>query len=138
MGFTSVNSSYDFPENTGLGFAECEEATGKVPSVARRRAVRRRRPLPSPAGCSRQGAELTFNYAEVEAVGSSKRVCKSHLTVDDEGTVTNGVRYDVPRSAAGPPARGSYTMSVYAAPIFDALPTSSDVHDRLSITLFCV
>ena len=25
-------------------------------------------------------------------------------------------------------------MSVHAAPVFDALPTSSDVHDRLSIT----
>ena len=25
-------------------------------------------------------------------------------------------------------------MSVHAAPVFDALPTSSDAHDRLSIT----
>ena len=78
---------------------------------------------------------MTFNYAEVEAVGSSKRVCRSHLTVDDEGTVTsNDVSYDVPWGAEGPPARGSYTMSVHAAPVFDPLPTSSDVHDRLSIT----
>ena len=52
-GFTYVNLSDDCPENTGLGFAECEEATGTVPSVARRRAFRRRRPVPFPAGCSR-------------------------------------------------------------------------------------
>ena len=118
-GFTYVNSSDDCPENTGLGCAECEEATGTAPSVARRRAFRRRRrPLPFPAGCSRQGAEVTFNYAEVEAVGSSKRVCRSHLTVDDESTVTsNGVSYDVPWGAEGPPACGSYTMSVHAAPV---------------------
>ena len=57
------------------------------------------------------------------------------MTVDDKGTVTtNGVSYVVPWGAKGPPARGSYTMSVHAAPVFDALPTSSDVHDRLSIT----
>ena len=66
-GFTYVNSNYDCPEDTGLGFAECEEATGTVPTVACRRAFRSRRPLHFPAGCSRQGAEVTFNYAEVEA-----------------------------------------------------------------------
>ena len=54
----------DCPENTGLGFAECEEATGTVPSVVCRRASRRQRPLPFPADCSRQGVEVTFNYAE--------------------------------------------------------------------------
>ena len=55
--------------------------------------------------------------------------------MDDEGTVTtNGVSNDVPWGAERLPARGSYTMSVHAAPVFDALPTSSDVHDRLSIT----
>ena len=78
---------------------------------------------------------MTFNYAEVEAVGSSKRVFRSHLTVDDEGTATtNSVSNDVPWGAEGLPARGSDTRSVHAAPVFDALPTSSDVHDRLSIT----
>ena len=41
MGFTYVNSNSDCPKNTGLGFAKCEEATGVVPSVARRRAFRR-------------------------------------------------------------------------------------------------
>ena len=134
-GFTYVNSSDDCPENTGLGFAECEEATGTVPSVARRRAFSRRRPLPFPAGRSLWGAEVAFDYAEAEAVGRSKRVCRSHLTVDDEGTVTtNGVSYDVPWGAEGPPARGSYTMSVHSAPVFDAQPASSDVHNRLSIT----
>ena len=45
MNFTYVNSNSDCPENTGLGFAECKEATGTVPSVARRRAFRRRRQL---------------------------------------------------------------------------------------------
>ena len=78
---------------------------------------------------------MTFHYAEVDAVGSSKLVCRSHLTLDDEGTVTtNGVSYDVPWGAEGLPARGSYTISVHAAPVFDALPTSSVVHDRLSLT----
>ena len=72
-------------QNTALVFAKCEEATGTVPSMARRRAFRSRRPLPFPAGCFRQGADVTFNYAEVEAVGSSKRVCRSHFTVEDEG-----------------------------------------------------
>ena len=60
----------DCPENTGLGFAECDEATGTVPLVARRRASRRRRPLPFPADCSHLGVEVTFNYAEVEAVAA--------------------------------------------------------------------
>ena len=46
MSFTYVNSNSDCPENTGLGFAEWEEATAIVPSVARRRAFRRRRQLP--------------------------------------------------------------------------------------------
>ena len=106
-----------------------------MPSVARRRAFRRRRPVPFPACCSRQEVEVTFNYAEVEPVGSSKRVCSSYLTVDDEGTVTmNGVSYDVPWGAEGPLARGRYTMSVHSAPVFDVQPTSSDVHNRLSIT----
>ena len=73
---------------------------------------------------------MTFNYA-----GSSKRVCRSHLTLDGEDTVTtNGVSYDVLWGAEGPLARGSYTMFVHAAPVFDAMPTSSYVHDRLSIT----
>ena len=49
MDFTYVNSNDDCSENTGLGFAECEEATGTVPSVARRRAFRSRRPLPFPS-----------------------------------------------------------------------------------------
>ena len=32
-----------------------------------------------------------------EALGSPKQVCRSHLTVDDENTVTtNGIGYDVP------------------------------------------
>ena len=44
-GFTHVNSNSNCPENTSLGFAECEEATRKVPSVARSRAFRRRRQL---------------------------------------------------------------------------------------------
>ena len=40
--------------------------------------------------------DMTFNYAEVKG-GSSKRVVRSHLTVDDEGTVTtNGVSNEVP------------------------------------------
>ena len=43
MGFTYVNSNSECPENTGLGFAECEEVTAIVPSVARRRAFRRHR-----------------------------------------------------------------------------------------------
>ena len=60
----------DCPENTGLGFAVCEEATGTVPSVACRRASRRWRPLPFPADCSHLGVEVTFNYAEVEAVAA--------------------------------------------------------------------
>ena len=59
-GFTYVNSSDDCPEKTGLEVAVCKVATGTVSSVARRHAFRRRRPLPFPAGCSRQGAEVTF------------------------------------------------------------------------------
>ena len=103
--------------------------------MPRRRAFRRRRLLPFPAGCSRQEVEVTFNYAEVQVVGNSKRICSSYSTVDYEGTVTmNGVSYDVPWGTERLPARGSYTMSVHSAPAFDALPTSSDVHDRLSIT----
>ena len=134
-GFTYVNLSDDCPENTGLEFAECEEATGTVPSVARRRAFRQSASTSFPSWLFPLKAEVSFNNAEVEAVGSSKRVCRSHLTVDDEGTITtNGVSFDVPWGAEGPPARGSCTMSVHAAPVFDALPTSSDVHDRLSIT----
>ena len=70
-GFTHVNLSDDCPENTGLRFAECEEATGTVPSVARRRAFRSRRPTSFPcylfpSGCggvlqlrrSRNGGQL--------------------------------------------------------------------------------
>ena len=125
MGY--VNSKYK-SQNTALVFAKCEEETGTVPSMARRRAFHSRRPLPFPAGCFRQGADVTFNYAEVQAVGSSIRVCKSHLTVDDEGTVTtNDVSNDVPWCTEGQPAHGSYTTSVHAAPVFDALPTSSVV-----------
>ena len=41
-------------QNTAFVFAECEEATGTVPSMARRRAFRIRRPLPFPAGSFRQ------------------------------------------------------------------------------------
>ena len=67
---------------------------------------------------------MTFNYAEVEVVaapsGSSGR--------------TSRWMTSVPWGAEKLPARGSYTMSVHAAPVFDALPTSSDAHDRLSIT----
>ena len=79
--------------------------------------------------------EVTFNYAEVEVVGCSKRVCSSYLTVDYEGTVTmNNVSYDVLWNAEEPPARGNYTMSVHSTPVFDAQPTSSEAHNRLSIT----
>ena len=46
----------------------------------------------------------------------------------------NCVSYDVPWGADGPLARESYTMSVHSAPAFDAQPTSSGVHNRLSIT----
>ena len=46
----------------------------------------------------------------------------------------NGVSYDIPWDAEGPLARGSYTMSLHSTPVFDAQPTSSDVHNRLSIT----
>ena len=42
--------------------------------------------------------------------------------------------YDVPWSAERRLARGSYTRSVPSAPVFDAQSTSSDVHNRLSIT----
>ena len=34
----------------------------------------------------------------------------------------------------GPLARGSYTISLHSAPVFDAQPTSPDVHNQLSIT----
>ena len=47
---------------------------------------------------------------------------------------TNNVRNDVPWGAEGQLARGSYTISVHAAPVFDVLPTSSDVFDQLNIT----
>ena len=95
-GFTYVNLNYDCPENTGLGFAKCGKVTGAVPSVARRRVFRSQRPLLFPTGCFRQGADVTFNYAEIETVNSSTRVRWSHLTVDNEGTVTtNEVGYDV-------------------------------------------
>ena len=47
----------------------------------------------------------------------------------------NNVRYDVLWGAEGPPARGNYTRSVPSAPVFDAQPTSSEAHYRLSITL---
>ena len=70
---------YECPANTGLGFAKCDEVTGAVPSVARRRVFRSQRPLPFPTGCFRQGADVTFNYAEVEVVGSSTRVRWSPL-----------------------------------------------------------
>ena len=46
----------------------------------------------------------------------------------------NCVSYDVPWGADGPLARESYTMFVHSAPAFDAQPTSSGVHNRLSIT----
>ena len=46
----------------------------------------------------------------------------------------NNVRYDVLWGAEGPPARGNYTMSVHSALVFDAQPTSSEAHNRLSIT----
>ena len=60
-----------------------------------RRAFRRRRQLTFPAGCSRR-KQRDLQLNELEVVGSSERVCRSHLTVDDEGTVTtNGVSYDV-------------------------------------------
>ena len=65
--------------------------------------------------------------------GSSKRVFWSHLSVDDEGTVTtNCVSNGVPWGEL--PARGNYTMIVHTAPVFNALPTSSDVHNRLNLT----
>ena len=103
--------------------------------MARRGAFRIRRLLPFPASCFRQEVDVIFNYAEVQVVGNSKRICSSYSTVDNEGTVTtNGVSNDVPWGAERLPARGSYTMSVHSPPVFDALPTSSDVHDRLSIT----
>ena len=58
--------------------------------MARRRAL-----LPFPAGCLSE-VDVTFNYAEVEVVGSSKQPFRSHLTVKDEGTVTtNCVSNDV-------------------------------------------
>ena len=41
-------------QNTAIVFAKCEEAIGTMPSMARRRAFRIRRPLPFPAGCFRQ------------------------------------------------------------------------------------
>ena len=50
----------------------------------------------------RQGAKCDLIYVELQAVGSSKRVCKSHLTVDNEGTVTtNDISNNVPWSTEG-------------------------------------
>ena len=46
----------------------------------------------------------------------------------------NSVSYDVPWGAHEPLARESHTMFVHSAPAFEAQPTSSDVHNRLSIT----
>ena len=64
--FTYVNSSDYCPKNTSFGFAECEETTGTVPSVARRRTFHRRRQLPVPAGCSRQrrGGDLQLRRSK--------------------------------------------------------------------------
>ena len=57
--------------------------------------------FPSGSGC-------VFQLRRSEAIGSSKRVCRSHLTVDDEGIVTmNGVSNDVPWGVERLPARGS-------------------------------
>ena len=78
---------------------------------------------------------MTFNNAEEEAVGSSTRVCSSYVTVDYEGTVTmNNISYDVLWSVEGPLARGNHTMLVHSRLVCDAQPTSSDAHNRLSIT----
>ena len=87
------------------------------------------KPNPFPAGCSRQGATVTFNYASAEAPDNSKRVA-GH----DEGAVaTNGICSDVAWSVEGQPASGSCTVRVRTPPAFDALPLSSDVHDRLKV-----
>ena len=121
-GFTYVNSCGDYPENTGLGFGNYEEATKTVPSVARSRAFRRRRQLPF---------QLVVPVREWRLPSTTPFV----LDGDYEGIVTmNGVSYDVPWSAERPLARGSYTRSVPSTPVFDAQSTSSDVHNRLSIT----
>ena len=65
---------------------------------------------------------------------SSKRVCRLHFTVDDKDTVTtNGVCYVVPWGARN--ACSWQLLHVYArCAKLECLPTSSDVHDRLSIT----
>ena len=53
--------------------------------------------------------------------------------VPDELGLSNGVSFYVAWGDEGPPSNGSYTVSVRAAPAFDALRVSSDVHDRLRI-----
>ena len=81
--------------NTAIVFTKCEEAIGTMTSMALRHAFRIRRPLPFPAGCFRQnGHDLQLGRMKG---GSSKRVFLSHLSVDDEGTVTmNGVSKEIP------------------------------------------
>ena len=78
---------------------------------------------------------MTFNYAEVEVAGNSKRVCSSYLTVDHEG-IRHDERCQLRRSVARGElfSRESHRMSVHSAPVFDAQPTSSDVYNRLSIS----
>ena len=105
-------------QNTALVFAKCEKATGTGPSMARRRAFRIQCPLPFPAGCVRNGWDLRPRRSI--SGGSSKRVFRFRLTVDDEGTITTTV--------------SATTFREVRKDYLDALPTLSEVHDRFSIT----
>ena len=128
-GFTYVNSSESlFRRTPTLGLLSLKWATGTVSSVARRRAFRRRRPHPFPAGCSRQGAEVDLQSSQIG-------VCRSHLTVDDKGTfTTNGVSYVVPWSTKGLPACEKFTPCLFTPrQSLTLCPLRPDVHDRLSI-----
>ena len=123
----------DCPENTGLGSAEFEEATATVPSATCRRASRRRRPLPFPADCfsSGSGGDLQLRQKRLQLQIALQFMLDGGLRWHRHDERCQ-LRRVVGRE--GPLARGSYTISLHSAPVFDAQPTSSDVHNRLSIT----
>ena len=75
---------------------------------------------------------VVYRYNRLTCVDRTQERKQAFLEFD--ALTLNGVSNDVPWGAERLPACGSYTVSVHAAPVFDALPTSSDVHDRSSIT----
>jgi len=129
-GFSYTANTLDCPEATDLGYAECAAATGKTPTLSRRRSTSY-----WPVGCSRStdGSSVVFEYGPGKPSSTDKRVCRAHVSVDEEGDVlTDNIRFSVPWGDEGPPAKGLYTLRVETGPVFDTLPALTELSERLT------